>query len=117
MAIYEQLTTIRTRIEQLKGRLNVLDNQVTYSTVELELWPTEGATPVVSSSWQPLQTVRRSFRILVAALQGVVDLGIYLVVVMGPLVLVVGTPMWLISRAFKRRRRRTATVAEPPEAG
>jgi len=50
------------------------------------------ATPVVEENgWSPAKTVREAWRTLLHLGQGVLDAAIWLVVVGGPIVLVVGT--------------------------
>lgn len=106
MAVYRELTEVRTRIEQLRGQLNLLESQTALSTIALQIWPTETATPVVSDRWRPLETLRRSSRLLLAALRALADLVIFLIVVVLPVAVVVGVPVLLLRRAWRRRRRR-----------
>lgn len=108
MAIYRELTEVRTRIEQLQGQLNLLENQTALSTLDLEIWPTEAATPVIADAWRPLDTLRGSVRLLLGALRGLADLAIFLVVVVLPVAVLVGGPLWLLGRALRRARQRGA---------
>ena len=39
MSVYRTLTDVRGQIEQLRGRKNLLDNQIGFSTVNLTLDP------------------------------------------------------------------------------
>ncbi len=111
MAIYDQLTEIRTRIEQLQAQLNSLDNLTTYSTVNLQLTPTEAAKPIVADRWQPSATVRSSFRTLLRALQSLADFLIVFVIVWLPIGLLIAVPLWLL---FKLWRRVKSGRSAPP---
>ncbi len=102
MAIYDQLTEIRTRIEQLQAQLNSLDNLTTYSTVNLQLTPTEAAKPIVADRWQPSATVRSSFRTLLGALQSLADFLIVFVIVWLPIGLLIAVPLWLLFKLWQR---------------
>lgn len=105
MEIYDQLTEIRTRIEQLQAKLNSLDNLTTYSTVNLNLTPTEAARPIVADRWQPSSTVRSSFRTLIGALQWLTDLAIVFLIVWLPVGLLIAIPIWLAFKLWRRVRR------------
>jgi hypothetical protein len=107
MAIYERLTQIRTRIEQLRGKLNSLDNLTTYATVNVELVPTEAAQALVAEGWSPGKTLRQSFGSLVAALQSLADAAIVGVVVLLPLAFLICIPLWLLAKVWRRARRKS----------
>lgn len=117
MAIFRELTGIRSQIEQIQGQLQQLADQTTYSTIHLELRPAEAARPLVAEGWQPSATVRSSVRALVAALQWLADAAIVLIVAVLPVLLLIGLGLWVLLRlAGRLRARRPAAVqaAEPP---
>ncbi len=105
MTIYRELTRIRTEIEQHQSQLDRLADRTSYSTVNLALRPTEAARPLLREGWQPLAVARGSFRTLVEVLQTLADLAIAFVVVVLPVGLILGVPVWLAVRAWRRRRR------------
>jgi hypothetical protein len=115
MAVYQQLTEIRSNIEQIQGQLQALGALAALSTVNVELVPTEAARPIVREGWQPGTTARGAVRTLVKALQGLADVAIVLLIVGLPLLLAIVLPVWLVVRLLRRwassRRRRSA--AEP----
>ena len=113
MAVYRELTEIRSQIEQIEGQRNALDKLATLSTINVVLAPTEGAKPVADGAWHPGETLRASVRTLVAVLRGLVTMAIYLVVVFLPLALLVGLLVWLVKRV---RRRMRPDDLEPPFA-
>ena len=111
--VYNALAEKRGEIEQVKGRLQYLSNQVALSTITADLVPDEITKPIVEPSWQPLVTLKNAFRRLVAAMQGLMDLAINLVVVVLPLALVLLVPIVLIVLLIRwwRRRRKAAQPA------
>jgi hypothetical protein len=117
MAVYRELTGIRSNIEQIQGKLNMLENLAALSTVHLEIRPTEVAKPLSRSGWQPSATLRSSARALVSVLQGLVDMAIVLAVVVLPVLLLVGMPVWLVGRALARRRRRRSSSSHASTGG
>lgn len=105
MAIYKQLTEIRSNIEQIRGQLNVIENLSAMATIKLNLFPIASSATVVSS-WQPSETVRRSFQSLVSVLTGIVDLAIMIVIVVIPPVLILALCVWLAIKAWQALRGR-----------
>lgn len=112
MAIYRELTEIRSKSEALQGQLNLLTSQVSYSTVHLSLDPDEAANPQTLDTWQPLVVVRDSWRTLIVVLRGLADFAIFAVIVLAPIFLLVGLVLWLIVRGWRKIRRRVRRPAE-----
>ncbi|MFL6193310.1 MAG: DUF4349 domain-containing protein, partial [Thermoanaerobaculia bacterium] len=120
MAIYQQLIEIRTQIEQIQGQLNSFDKLAAFSTLNVELVPTEAARPVTDASWQPSDTVRSSIRTLINFLQLLVDFLIYAVVVLLPVGLVIAAGVLLLLWIWRRGRAVTVggpRPGPPPSAG
>ncbi|RME82900.1 MAG: DUF4349 domain-containing protein [Caldilineae bacterium] len=110
MAIYRQLSEIQAQIESLQGRLNRLEKLVALSTIQIHLQP-DILTQPISSRWRPLETLHNSVQTLVRALQGLVNVFIYIIVVVVPVLLVLFIPVALVLLLVRwavRRRRRTA---------
>lgn len=109
MAVYRQLTEIRTQIEQIQGQLQVLGDRTSLATVHVELHPTETARPVVSDRWRPGDTAKRALRGLLTALRFLGDVVIVVAIAVLPVVVVVVLPValvvWLLVRRARRRRR------------
>jgi Domain of unknown function (DUF4349) len=112
MEIYRELTGVRTQIEQIQGQLNALQNLVGLSTIQVTLEPDAGETPIVAEGWRPNETVRSSFGTLVAFLEWLMDVLIYLVIVGVPVILVILVPVLLLRKAWKRWG---AKPPKPPE--
>lgn len=120
LEVFNALSQKRGEIEQVKGRLQYLQNQVGFSTISVDLVPDEATAPVIEEGWQPLVTVKNAFRALVNILQGLIDLVINLVIVVLPVLLLVALPivlLVLVVRWLVRRRKGTQPGATAPAAG
>lgn len=115
LEVYNALTQKRGEIEQVKGRLQYLQNQVGFSTITVNLVPDQITAPVVEDTWQPLVTVKEAFRSLVTILQGLFGLLVNVVIVVLPVLLLLVLPLllviWLIRRLLQRRKRSSAVVS------
>ena len=88
LAVHRSLTQIRGEIEMLQGRKNLLDNQIDFSTIWVELIPDSVFRPIVEEPWSASGPVRNALRALVATLQGLLTALIWAVLYLTPLLLV-----------------------------
>ncbi len=111
LEVYRELTRVREQIEQIKGRLQMLDKLTTYATITVELRPYELAQPA-SERWDPRVTLHRAWGTLINILHTLVDVGIYLIVVVLPVLVMVSIPIaalvFLVRFFVRRRQRKTA---------
>ena len=109
LAVHRNLTQIREEIEMLQGRKNLLDNQIDFSTIWVELIPDSVFRPIVEEPWSASGPVRSALRALVATLQGLMTALIWAVLYLTPLLLVFLIPLavliWLIRLWIGRRRK------------
>ena len=92
LTIQDKLTQVEGQIEQIEGQINDLAGQTAYSTVTINL----SATPVKSTpppppppqSWNPSGVLGAAFGVLLAVLQVVADVLIWVLVF---------TPIWLLA--------------------
>lgn len=112
LAVHRSLTQIREEIETLQGRKNLLDNQIEFSTIWVELVPDSVFRPIVEEPWSASGPVRNALRALVATLQGLLTALIWALLYLTPLLLVILVPLavliWLL-RLWIRRRRKDGT--------
>lgn len=112
LEVYRELTNIRGQIEQIKGRMQYLENMTALATINLTLTPDALAQPVVIGGWQPQGTARDAVRTLIKTVQFLVDAGIWIVIYVIPTLILLAAPfvvLALIIRAWRRRRRRAAS--------
>jgi hypothetical protein len=116
LAVYEQLREVQAQIEQVKGRIQYLEQSAAMATVSLDIIPDELAQPIQVGGWHPEGTLRKAFESLVRVLQFLVDAAIVIVVLVIPVLAAIAVPvvgLILLVRAIVRRRRaRKAKTAE-----
>lgn len=102
LKIYEKLTQVRRDIEQIKGRMQYLEQTSAMSLIEIELRPVGSAKGLILAGWDALEILKSALRGLFSTAQFLAALAIFLIVfipVWGPIVAIV---YWV-----KRRRRKT----------
>jgi hypothetical protein len=117
LAVFERVRQVRSEIERLEGRRQVLDDLVALATVEVSLAPTPAAAPLASDEWRPGEVARSALRATVAAFRVVADAAIWLTLTALPvLLLVAGLPL-AVAWGVRRWRRRPSPWREAPAGG
>jgi hypothetical protein len=104
--VFDQLTRIREQIEVLQGQIQYLENSAKLSAISVELIPNEVVKPISIGGWEPVGVIKDAIQTLIIALQGLVNIGIWLALFILPIVLVIALPVYLIIRWIRNRRRR-----------
>jgi len=107
LAIYNQLTNVRTQIEQIQGQMNYLSQMAAMATITVELQPREPEVtqPVVEEGYDAGRTFNRAARSLIQVLQGLLNALIWFVVVLLPVLLVLAAPVVLVVWLVRRGKR------------
>jgi hypothetical protein len=114
LSVFRELTEVRGQIESLQAQIDTLADQVALSTLQVRFVLPPASVAVVSGQWQPGEVLSRALADAAAALQGLANVGLYLLgtapfwLVLLGLVAAVG---WLL-----RRVRRRARAPGPPSA-
>jgi hypothetical protein len=107
LKVYRELTNVRSQIDRIKGRMDYLKKSSALSTITVTLRPQEKEKPIVQEEgFDPGRTLRDALRALVRALQGLVNLLIWLLVFALPVVVILLLPflvLWVVWRAKRRR--------------
>jgi hypothetical protein len=109
LAVYEQLSQTQAEIEQVKGRMQYLQNQAALATVTVSLTPDVMAQPLETGGWNLPGTVRSAVEALLDVLEFFVKALIYIVIVVLPALILLALPIVaivLLVRWLVRRRRR-----------
>jgi len=108
LAVHRELTNIRGQIEQIKGRMQYLEQMSALATIHIELTPDVLSRPLTVGRWEPKGTAANAVRALIQVLQFLVEAGIWLVIVGLPILILIAVPtliLILVIRAWRRRRR------------
>jgi hypothetical protein len=111
LPLQQRVTEVRTQIDRLRGRMNLLQRRADLSTITVSLTlPGRPGDPFAGPEPRPLRTLRLALSGLGGALVGLLDAAIYLTVYLLPVLLVGGAFYWW------RRSRRQGPPAPDPAA-
>jgi len=116
LEVYDRLRNIQAEIEQVRGRIQYLEDSAAMATISINITPSELAQPLQVGGWRPQGTLRDAFESLIRVLQFFVDALIVIVVLIAPVVAVIALPLiglfFLIRRVIRRRRSSKAEKTE-----
>ncbi len=113
MAIYRELTQIRTEIERLEAQRQSLSNRVEFSEISVSLRPSAATRSLAVEGWNPLQTLRNSIRALLGALRFFGDAVIVVIVVILPIGAMLVLPIVWLRRVLRGSRLRRGGTNPP----
>jgi len=108
LAVYDQLRQVQGEMEQVKGRMQYLEQSAAMATVSVEIVPDELAQPIQVGGWHPEGTLRNAIQSLIRVLQFLVNAAIVIVILIVPTVALIAAPfvgLFFLIRAIVRRRR------------
>jgi len=103
LRIYERLSQVRSEIEQLKGRIQYLENTSSMSLISARLEPETTAKPLVRAGWNIVETFKSALRGIVIAGQVIGTIAIWLLIFIPIWGTVLGIILW-------RRHKKKASI-------
>ena len=120
LRINQQLSDIEGQIEQIKGRMNYLADRASFSTITINFEPefpilTPTPTPTITSTftprptstpvpWKPGETFSSAKKALTISYQGIINLLIWVIVVVLPILLPPILILWGLWKLITRNR-------------
>jgi hypothetical protein len=112
LRINQELSNVEAQIEQIKGQMNYLQDRSSYSTITInfepvlpEILPTPTPSPE-PDIWQPGETLENATGTLTRAYQGIIDLLIWVLVVLVPIIAPPVLLLWLLIKLFARKPKK-----------
>lgn len=110
LAIYLQVQTVQTEIEQLKGQIQYLEESAALSAISVQLIAEEGTQPIEVGPWRPEGAAKEAIQDLIFFFQNFVDFLIRFVLLTLPALILIAIPLYLVylvGRAAYRRFRKS----------
>ncbi|HET6822574.1 MAG TPA: DUF4349 domain-containing protein [Anaerolineales bacterium] len=114
LRINQELANIEAQIEQIKGRMNYLNDRSAFSTLTINfepefpvLTPTPTPTPYPTATpvpWKPGETFTEAKNTVTVAYQGIADFLIWVAVVIVPIFLPLGLFLWAAWKLMNRKK-------------
>ena len=104
LAVQRELTSVRSQIERIEGRIKYLQESASYSLITISLSTSPSEIPVVDpyDTWKPGLILREAARSLVELGQSLLGTLIW-IGVFAPVWIIVGLISWVVYRRVVRR--------------
>ena len=110
MSVFRELTNVREQIEVLQGQLNYYKESARLSAISIHIQAKEALKPITIGGWQPGLELQKAFQALINGLKFLVNLFIWLIIYLLPILVVIALPIYLIVRALRKHRPSTKPV-------
>lgn len=126
LAVYSQKIQITEQIEVIKGQMQYYEQSAAMSAISVRLVAKESVVPVTIAGWEPKGVARDAVQSLINFGKGLVEFLIWLVILVLPIVVIIGAPIfffvrWLVKRGKRKEAARQQALREamasqtPPE--
>lgn len=105
LQVQRELSQVRTRIEQLEGQIQYLENRSELSTITVTLEET-ASVRIPTKPFQPSEAIKDALQSVVVAFQFVVTALIWIAILGVGVALPIGIIAWIAYRLWKRRTQR-----------
>lgn len=115
LAIYMQVQTVQTEIEQLKGQIKYYEESARLSSISVRLIAEASTQPIEVGPWKPEGAAKAAIEDLLRFMQNFAEFLIRFVIFTLPALILIAIPLYivyLIGRAVYRRTRRSKVVVE-----
>jgi len=124
LTINQQLADLETQIEQIKGQMRFYEGRSAFSTLTVLINPllptptptgmaTATPTPTPTPAWDAGKTFDKAGTTLVSILKVVIDFLIWLVVLFGPFLVVIGGLAFLLRTVLRKAGQTRAKPGDP----
>jgi hypothetical protein len=101
--VLRELTSVQEQIEVLQGQIKYYRESALLSAITVSVQPKIPVQPVTVEGWKPLQILRDATQTLVDILRGLFTFLIYVVIILGPFVLLFFFIYWLVWLSRKKK--------------
>lgn len=106
LAIYNQKMQVTEQIEVLKGQIQYYEQAAAKSAISIHIQAKETIAPVTVAGWKPSGVARDALQALIDFGKGLVNFLIWVGVLILPILVVIGLPIFFLVRWLVRRNRR-----------
>ena len=106
--VFDELTYYRGEIEQVKGRMQYLEESAALSAISVDIVAKESLQPIEIAGWEPKGTAKKAVEALINSGQKLVDILIWFGIYCLPFLIPLGVVVYFIIRLFRKQKEKKA---------
>lgn len=106
LAIYQQKMQVTEQIEVIKGQMQYYEQSAAKSAITVQIVAKESIAPITVAGWTPKGVARDAVQALIDFGKGLVNFLIWFGILVIPILIIIGLPIFLLVRWLTRRNRR-----------
>jgi hypothetical protein len=103
--VFRELTSVREEIEMIQGQIKYYRESAQLSAISVYLQAKAAIEPITIGKWQPGVEIQKALQALVNGGKFIVNMLIWLLILIAPLLAVIFLPIFYIIRYFKKRKQ------------
>ena len=111
LAIYNNISSVETDIQILKGEAKYMEEAVAYSSITIRINSIRPATIATAQKWEPIEAVKDAFAGLIEFGKKLIEFLIYFIIIGIPCIALIGLIVWGITKVcgkcFKKKKLST----------
>ncbi len=109
LSVFQELTTVRGEIEVIQGQIKYYRESASLSAISVYLQAKAAVEPITVAGWQPGVQVQKALQALVNGGKYLVNLLIWLILFVLPLLAIIFLPIYFIIKAIRKRKQAKKT--------
>ena len=105
LAIYNQKMQVNEQIEVLKGQIQYYSEAAAKSAITVQIEAKAANQPITVAGWQPQGIAKEALQALVNFFKGLVNFLIWFVILVIPILVIIGLPLFFLVRWLARRKK------------
>jgi len=105
LVVFRELTSVRAEIEMLQGQTKYYRESAQLSAVSVYLQAKAAVEPITIGEWQPGVEIQKALQALINGGKFIINMLIWLLILVAPLLAVIFLPIFFIIRYFRKRKQ------------
>ena len=106
ITIFRELTSVREEIEVIQGQIKYYRESAQFSAINIYIQAKAALEPITIGGWQPGVEAQRALQALVDGGQFIVNMLIWIVIFVVPILAAIFLPIFFIVRFFRKRKQK-----------
>lgn len=106
ITVFRELTSVREEIEVIQGQIKYYQESAQLSAISIYIQAKAALEPITIGGWQPGVEAQRALQALVDGGQFLVNMLIWIVIFVLPILAVIFLPIFFIVRFFRKRKKK-----------